>query len=208
MASARQIAANRKNARKSTGPRTRAGKQRACRNAYRHGLSIQTDDGESCDAVESLVQRMALGSTDQDLLHWAAVAARAHLELARIRHVKWDIVGRMAQFGALEPAALFRARAAEMRYLKSLLNKPMRKLKPIAPLPIPSEAEREAEAVQRLLPELRKLNRYEARAHASWDRALAEISLRMSKCDSRLDRSVPIPTFLQNEANIIENTTT
>jgi hypothetical protein len=184
MASARQIAANRKNARKSTGPRTPAGKQRACRNAYRHGLSIQTDDGESCDAVESLVRRMAPGSTDQDLLHWAAVAAGAHLELARIRQVKCDIIGRMVQFSALEPAALFRARAAAMRYL---FDKPLRKLKPIDPLSIPSEAEREAEAVQRLLPELRKLDRYEARAHASWDRALGEVSLRVSKCDPRLD---------------------
>ena len=187
VASARQIAANRKNARKSTGPRTSAGKQRACRNAYRHGLSIQTDDGESCDAVESLVRRIAPGSTDQDLLHWAAVAARARLELARIRQVKCDIIGRMAQFSALEPAALFRIRAAEMRFLKSL-NNPVRELKKlIDSSPMPSEAEREAEVVQRLLPELRKLNRYEARAHASWDRALGEVSLRMSKCDSRLD---------------------
>jgi len=185
MASARQIAANRKNARKSTGPRTRAGKQRACRNAYRHGLSIQTDNGESCEAVESLVRRMAPGSTDQDLLQWAAVAARAHLELARIRQVKCDIIGRMVQFSALEPAALFRARAAKMRFLKSLFDDPLRKLKSIASLPTPSEADCDAEAVQRLLPELRKLNRYEARAHASWDRALGEVSLRMSKCDSR-----------------------
>ena len=180
MASARQIAANRKNARNSTGPRTAAGKQRACRNAYRHGLSIQTDSGESCEAVEHLVQRMAPGSTDQDLLHWAAVAAGAHLELARIRQVKWDIVKRMVQFNALEPAALFRARAAEMRYVKSLGDDPWRELtKLIDSSPMPSEAEREAEAVQRLLPELRKLNRYEARAHASWDRALGEVSLRM-----------------------------
>ena len=189
MASARQVAANRKHAQKSTGPRTRAGKQRACRNAYRHGLSIQTDNGESCDAVESLVRRMVPGSTDQDLLDWAAVAARAHLELARIRQVKCDIIGRMAQFSALEPAALFRARAAKMRFLKSLFDEPhpFRKLKSIASLPTPSEAECEAEAVQELLPELRKLNRYEARAHASWDRALGEVSLRVSKCDSRLD---------------------
>jgi hypothetical protein len=129
---------------------------------------------------------MVPGSTDQDLLQWAAVAARAHLELARIRQVKCDIIGRMAQFGALEPAVLFRARAAEMRYLKSLVDKP-RKLRPIAPLPIPSDAERDAEAVQRLLPELRQLDRYEARAHASWDRALGEVSLRVSKCDPRLD---------------------
>ena len=186
MASARQIAANRKNAQKSTGPRTLAGKQRASHNAYRHGLSIQTDDGESCDAVESLVQRIAPGSRDQDLLHWAAVAAGAHLELARIRQIKSDVVNRMAQFNALDAAERFRIQAAAMRYLGSL-DKPLRELRRIVSLPNPSEAEREAEVVLRLLPELRKLNRYEARAYASWDRALGEVSLKMSKYDSRLD---------------------
>jgi hypothetical protein len=39
MASERQIAANRQNARKSTGPRSASGKKRASWNAYRHGLS-------------------------------------------------------------------------------------------------------------------------------------------------------------------------
>jgi hypothetical protein len=38
MASRRQIEANRRNARKSTGPKSRAGKRRACQNAIRHGL--------------------------------------------------------------------------------------------------------------------------------------------------------------------------
>jgi hypothetical protein len=40
MASERQIAANRRNARKSTGPRSAAGKKRASRNAYRYGLTL------------------------------------------------------------------------------------------------------------------------------------------------------------------------
>ena len=38
--------------------------------------------------------------------------------------------------------------------------------------------EREAEVVRRLLPELRKLNRYEARTHATLDRALSEVAAR------------------------------
>ncbi len=42
MASDRQIAANRLNAKKSTGPRTENGKQRSRRNAIRHGLSAET----------------------------------------------------------------------------------------------------------------------------------------------------------------------
>jgi hypothetical protein len=39
MATERQIAANRRNAQNSTGPRSRAGKKRVSRNSYRHGLS-------------------------------------------------------------------------------------------------------------------------------------------------------------------------
>jgi hypothetical protein len=39
MASERQIAANRQNARRSSGPRSNAGKRRSSANALRHGLS-------------------------------------------------------------------------------------------------------------------------------------------------------------------------
>src|SRR3984893_13113796 len=40
MASEKQIAANRANAQKSTGPRTAAGRLKSSRNALRHGLSV------------------------------------------------------------------------------------------------------------------------------------------------------------------------
>jgi hypothetical protein len=40
MASEKQISANRANAKKSTGPRTMAGRAKSSRNAYRHGLSV------------------------------------------------------------------------------------------------------------------------------------------------------------------------
>ena len=39
----------------------------------------------------------------------------------------------------------------------------------------PSDAERDAEAFQQLLPKLRKLDRYEARAYATMDRALRQV---------------------------------
>src|SRR5690349_8436328 len=44
MASEKQIAANRRNARRSTGPRTPAGKVRAALNALTHGLTTQAAD--------------------------------------------------------------------------------------------------------------------------------------------------------------------
>ena len=41
MISPRKLAANRANARRSTGPRTREGKRRSSRNALKHGLSVR-----------------------------------------------------------------------------------------------------------------------------------------------------------------------
>jgi hypothetical protein len=42
MATDKQIAANRQNAQKSTGPRTEGGKRRSRRNAFRHGLTAES----------------------------------------------------------------------------------------------------------------------------------------------------------------------
>jgi hypothetical protein len=176
MATERQIAANCRNAQRSTGPRTAAGKRRAARNALRHGLSSPTDGGADNEAVEALALTIVSGSSDPEHLESARGAARTYLELAHIRQIKADIIQRMLDFGAVEPEELMRARRAEGRYMRALLRRQFQKPERLKPVEVPSETERQAEAVRRLLPELRKLNRYEARTYAMLDRALSEVA--------------------------------
>jgi len=195
MATERQIAANRGNASKSTGPKTSTGKQRASDNSYRHGLSVRTDDEDNSDDIEWLVRNIAGGTTDQHLLHCARIAARAHFDLIRVRQLKVDIINQVIKF-SLSEWLPFRIHSvfAELRYLKrqplnQLGDLPLNQLGdlewpvwagPRGPMPS-EEGERAAEAVRRLLPELRKLDRYEARAHALKASALRDVSLRMSR---------------------------
>src|SRR6516162_9165399 len=60
MTSYRQIEANSRNALKSTGPKTEAGKQASRRNAVRHGLTAETvisalEDAEDYNAFEAAI---------------------------------------------------------------------------------------------------------------------------------------------------------
>ena len=60
MTSLKQIEANRRNAQKSTGPTSAEGKQRASRNALRHGLTAETvivplEDVDDYEAFEESV---------------------------------------------------------------------------------------------------------------------------------------------------------
>ena len=95
MASERQIAANRRNARKSTGPRSSAGKRRASGNAYRHGLNLSVGaSAPLAPQLEKLVRKIA-GSTDDAItLERAREIAQAELDLARVRRAKVALIDR------------------------------------------------------------------------------------------------------------------
>jgi hypothetical protein len=86
MTTARKAEANRINARRSTGPRTRLGKARASRSARRHGLSIPVlADGGLSKEVEVLARKMVGSCTSANVLACARRVAEAQVDLERAR---------------------------------------------------------------------------------------------------------------------------
>jgi hypothetical protein len=205
MASERQIAANRRNARKSIGPRSGGGKKRASRNAYRHGLTVSiTSTAAFAKQLDKLARKIAGGTEDPILLERARAIAQAELDLARVRRAKVALIERASAFGELDPP---RPTLTQMISLlnafarsRLILPRPIDLPKPVASsATMPSqEPDRSAEAVRRVLPELRKLDRYERRAAVRRDRAVLDF---VGGAKNRLQS---IGVDLQNEANFYQ----
>jgi hypothetical protein len=171
MATERQIAANRRNALKSTGPRSSAGKKRASRNTSRHGFSIAaTTNSEFAKQVEDLARGIAGAGSEPLVLEHARSIAHAQLDLEQIRRMKVSLLQRIHELGALdvpEPTIPDIIRTLDQHYRgrPSYLRVPQVKSMPS------SEPERMTETIRRALPELIKLERYERCAAARRNRA-------------------------------------
>src|SRR6266700_1116465 len=121
MASERQIAANRRNARKSTGPRSGEGKKRASCNAYRHGLTLSiTSSAAYAKQLDKLVREIAGNTEDPILLERARAIAQAELEHGRVRRVKVALIERASVFAELDPPQAFRSVAQIIRLLNAI----------------------------------------------------------------------------------------
>jgi hypothetical protein len=184
MASERQIAANRRNARKSTGPRSGAGRKRATRNAYRHGLTLNiTSTAAVAKQLDKLARKIAGNTDDAITLERAREIAQAELELARVRRAKVALIERARAFGELDPPQAFSTVTEIKRFFNALDRGRLIVPKPIdSSATMPSqEPDRSAEAIRRVLPELRKLERYERRAAARRDRAVLNLVVEQSE---------------------------
>jgi len=184
MASQRQVEANRRNARHSTGPRSPSGKKTASRNAYRHGLTRPISSAEFNRLLDVRAHEIAGDAKDKITLELARDAAEAELELTRVKRVKVALIERVAAFGRFDVPKRFQSPKDEaawimQHYWGATLWKGRPKFA-VDPLPMmPSqEPQRTAEAVRRILPELIKLHRYESRAVVRRDRAIRAIALK------------------------------
>jgi hypothetical protein len=186
MASEKQIAANRRNAKNSTGPRSASGRKRASGNAYRHGLSTRMVGAEFTRAVEDLACRLVGDGADAATLELAREAAEGMLELARVRRAKVALIAGVSAFGRLDAPKIFASKRDEVGWVaQHFLGARLRKSPPkfaVDDLPdMPTEElQHTAEAVRRALPALIKLQRFEARAAARRDQAIRTLVIRKS----------------------------
>jgi hypothetical protein len=95
--SSRLAAANRRNARRSTGPRSASGKRSVAVNALRHGLSVSVlADPILASEVVELAERLAHGATDPEMRELAVQVAAAQVDVERVRHARHALFARSA----------------------------------------------------------------------------------------------------------------
>jgi hypothetical protein len=89
LASEKQIAANRANAKRSTGPKTAAGKQNSSRNAFRHGLSRPVQpDSFAVEKIITIVGALTGAPATEDQQNAVQDFACAQLALAQIQAIR------------------------------------------------------------------------------------------------------------------------
>src|SRR4051812_43071568 len=178
MATERQIAANRANASRSTGPRSRAGRKRAAGNATVHGLraNLVFNTGLA-ELVEKLAREIAGSVEDAILLRYARDAACAEIDLARVRRIKVALIERLSAIGTLDRPVFKDVRGVRKILAMLARGELPQRIDPLATMPS-GDLERTAEALGRALPELTKLARYESRVATRRDKAIRQIIIR------------------------------
>ena len=197
MTSQRKIEANRRNALKSSGPKSPAAKSRVSRNAYRHGLAALThrDVGLSHD-IERLARLICGGRANPLLIAEARTMAESVLMLKLVVAEQIAVIERMrdvyaspltAQHEAI-PRAVERGRAFdraadELEALEEafdallenareeLFEEDAREVARLAAKPARLNERDEVDAMRAAYPDLARLSRYERRARSRLRRA-------------------------------------
>jgi hypothetical protein len=87
----RKIKANRANARASTGPRTRHGRARSAKNAFRHGLSLPVRSDRGLDEeVQALACEIAGPYASTHIQILTDRVAEAQVDVRRVRDLRSD----------------------------------------------------------------------------------------------------------------------
>ena len=98
MASTRQVAANRRNAKRSTGPRTQSGKSRSRANALRHGLrSKVVPDFALAAQMDELTRRIAREYGKSEHAVEVKIVVEAEMTILKIRAIRAKLLDKGEQ---------------------------------------------------------------------------------------------------------------
>jgi hypothetical protein len=92
MISARKLRANRANSRRSTGPKTIAGRATAARNSRRHGLAIPIPSDPALSAEVEAMAQMIAGNDSPELIELARRIAEAEADVIRVRRARKELL--------------------------------------------------------------------------------------------------------------------
>jgi hypothetical protein len=133
LTSTRKLEADKRNASRSTGPRTPGGKLRSRHNARRHGLATPVEnDSEAAARIESLAAILADGSNDFERTEQSRAVAGCHFDLRRIRAARHDIfftMGDLENLDRNELEAALQTIEKISRYERRALSKRKRALR-------------------------------------------------------------------------------
>ena len=173
MVSERKLAANRRNAKKSTGPKSVSGKKRSSGNALRHGLSVPISKVGSQVQLKELARHFAGGIGNVRIFVLAETAAVAQLELERVRRVKAALIERAASGVGISHSDHGELWHRFIRTDWSAIRKSSSQ--PHCFKAKSKKEQRFAQSIQLILPALARICRYENRAIGRRDRAIGEI---------------------------------
>jgi len=119
MTSALRIAANRRNAQLSTGPRTPMGKRRSAQNARKHGLTqpVRTDPALA-QAMEEMARAIAGAEANVERRERAGRIAAAQAQVMRARRARQKL-----HDAALDPCEVARRLASIDRHERRALSR-------------------------------------------------------------------------------------
>ena len=180
--SEKRIAANRRNAKLSTGPISTKGKRRSALNAVKHGLSIPTDRAD--DTVRAFAALLSPAPASDRVADLAVEAARRIVDFNRVKEAYLVLYAGLGSDPILIDPATQPASECGLAALAASLIK---LCQPPTARPL---------TVTGLAKQLDKLARYERRALSSRERALSDLAEAIA--GERLQHETEIPGRAQS----------